>query len=231
MIYERKDAEALGTKHLSAVRSGFKAVADKPGLIQGYGSVFNVTDSYGDIVAPGAFAASLEKWKAKSRMPAMLWQHDSATPIGSWTTMREDSVGLWCEGQLLLTVPAGAQAYEHVKADTIDGLSIGFMTIERTWNNETDLRTLNIVDLWEVSLVTFPANDSARVQSVKSAPRVKTIREFEDFLRDAGFSAAAAKAIAARGFKANPEPREEDGDLAGLLASARAATRLFPIQK
>lgn len=224
---ERKQGAARPERHLAAIGRGLKAVADKPGLVEGYGSVFGIEDSYGDVVAPGAFKDSIAAWKAKGRMPAMLWQHNSDQPIGTWTDVEEDAVGLKCTGQLLLAVPGGEQAYEHLKAGTINGLSIGFQTVERSWNSETDVRTLLKIDLWEVSLVTFPANDSARVQSVKAALGIRTIRQFEDFLRDAGFSVDAAKAIAARGFKAKPDPRDEDGSLADVSAALKRATELF----
>ncbi|MFG1349086.1 HK97 family phage prohead protease [Xanthobacter autotrophicus] len=211
-------------KALAAVGLELRFDSAKPGLITGYGSVFNVRDTYGDVVAPGAFTASLADWKAKGRLPAMLWQHDSEDPIGRWTEMVEDARGLRCTGELLLSVPKGAEAYEHLKAQTIGGLSIGFRTIERTWNDDTDTRTLNIVDLWEVSLVTFPACDPARIDGVKSAPA--TIREFEERLREElGFSHREARVIAERGFKASLGPRDEGGGLNDLTASIRAAAK------
>lgn len=217
-------------KHLAVVGRELKLADDKPGLVTGYGSVFGIKDSYGDIVAPGAFKASLADWKAKGRMPAMLWQHDPSEPVGMWTEMEEDGIGLRCSGQLLLTVDKGKEAYEHLKAGTVGGLSIGFQTVERTWNYEEETRTLNKVNLWEVSLVTFPANDAARVSGVKGADRFSTIREFEDFLRDeGGFSHTQAKSIASRGFKAASDARDEPDGLAAVLAalrSANAATNL-----
>jgi hypothetical protein len=223
--------ESRGTKRLAAVGVELKAVADKPGLITGYGSVFNIRDSYGDVVAPGAFAASLAEWKTKGRMPAMLWQHESDEPIGRWTEMTEDGVGLRCSGELLLSVSKGAEAYEHLKAGTIGGLSIGFRTVERTWNDDTDTRTLNIVDLWEVSLVTFPACDPARVDGVKAEVAPRSVREFERFLRDeGGYSIAQAKAIASHGFKAGIDPRDEDGGLSDIAARLKAATAFLKSQ-
>jgi HK97 family phage prohead protease len=217
-------------KHLSVVGRELKLADDKPGLVTGYGSVFGVKDSYSDIVAPGAFASSLTEWSAKGRLPSMLWQHDQSEPVGVWTEMVEDGVGLRCTGQLLLSVSKGQEAYEHLKAGTVGGLSIGFQTVERTWNYEEETRTLNRVNLWEVSLVTFPANDAARVSGVKGADRFSTIREFEDFLRDeGGLSHAQAKAVASRGFKAASEARDEPDGLAAVLAalrSANAATNL-----
>lgn len=212
-------------KVLAPIGIELRAADDKPGLITGYGSVFNVRDTYGDIVAPGAFAASLNEWAGKGRLPAMLWQHDSDVPVGRWTEIAEDARGLRCTGELLLSVPAGAEAYEHLKAGTIGGLSIGFRTVERTWNDDTDTRTLNVVDLWEVSLVTFPACDPARIDGVKSAPP-STIREFEEWLREeCGFSHRRARLTAERGFKAGLEPRDEGGGLDGLAAHILAAAK------
>lgn len=127
----------------------------------GYGSVFGVLDSYGDIVAKGAFAASLKK-----RRPKMLWQHDPTMPIGVWEEVREDAIGLFMRGRLAETAE-GDRAYELLKMDALAGLSIGFRTIKSSFDEATGIRTLTEVELWEVSLVTFPANEVAVVSAVK----------------------------------------------------------------
>src|SRR5690606_865246 len=120
---------------------------------------------------------------------------------------------LWVEGQLADT-QRGRDAYALLKMSprpAINGMSIGFRATEWTMRSkpEEPRRTLKSVDLLEVSLVTFPANGKARVESVKGAEDIKTIRDFEDFLRDAGgFSNAQAKAIASHGFKGS-DPRDE----------------------
>lgn len=156
------------TKALAPVGLELKFSTEKPGQITGYGSVFGVVDDYGDIVAPGAFSKSLSDWKAKGKLPKMLWQHDSDDPIGVWTDMVEDSRGLRCTGELLLSVKKGAEAYEHAKAGTIDGLSIGFSARDRSYDETAGTRTLKTVDLWEVSLVTFQACEPAQIDGVKS---------------------------------------------------------------
>jgi HK97 family phage prohead protease len=192
----------------------------------GYGAVFGNVDSYGDVISPGAFKDTLTASKRSGNWPAMLSQHGGflggdATPIGVWTEMREDDTGLYVEGKLADT-PRGVEAYKLLKMTprpAINGLSIGFIAKEWSMRSkpEEPRRTLKTLDLMEVSLVTMPANPKARVQSVKGD--INTIRDFETFLRDVGgFSNAAAKAIAAGGFKANPEPRDEDdGQLADLI--------------
>jgi HK97 family phage prohead protease len=198
-----------------------KALKDD-GTFSGYGSVFGTQDAYDDIVAPGAFTRSLAGHKARNSMPALLWQHDPREPIGIWTDMREDERGLYVEGRLLVDEDATARrAYAHLKAGSLKGLSIGYMTRKSEYDQEKDVRTLTDVDLWEVSVVTFAANPDAQVAAVKG---IKTIRDFEAFLRDAGgFSHSAAKAIAAGGFKTTSEPRDEDGGLSDLLASIKRA--------
>jgi hypothetical protein len=126
--------------------------------------------------------------------------------------MKEDDTGLHVEGQLALKTAQGSEAYELLKMGALDGLSIGYITQASTIDDKKRVRTLTDVDLLEVSVVTFPANTSALVQAVKAAERIKTIREFEDFLRDVGgFSSEAAKKIASSGFKAKPDPRDEAG--------------------
>ena len=157
-----------------------KAVSED-GLFSGYGSVFGVIDSYKEVVAPGAFSESLSQ-----RTPALLWQHRSGEPIGVYSALREVQTGLYVEGKLALKTARGAEAYELLKMGAISGLSIGFITREDSYDRVTDVRTLKKVDLWEVSLVTFPANDAARVSGVKSIDTIASLADAESYLRDAG---------------------------------------------
>lgn len=174
-----------------------KALSDS-GVFSGYGSVFNVEDSYGDVVVPGAFADSLAAHQAKGRMPAMLWQHRSAEPIGIYTAMVEDTIGLKVEGQLALKTARGAEAHELMKMGALTGLSIGYMVREESYDRVTGINTLKKVDLWEVSPVTFPANDPARIQTVKSIELIEDLKSAEKYLRDAGLSRKEAMAFIAR---------------------------------
>jgi len=161
------------------------------GVFSGYGSVFGVKDSYDEIVAPGAFAESLAAHKIADTMPAMLWQHRSFEPIGAYLEMSEDSIGLKLTGQLELKTVRGAEAYALMNMKprpALSGLSIGFVTREDSFDRVTGIRTLNTVELWEVSPVTFPANESARIQSVKSIETIPDLKTAEKILRDLGFS-------------------------------------------
>lgn len=94
-------SERPSTKQRLDVPLKLKSVSET-GEFEGYGSVFGVKDSYGDIVVPGAFTKSLQTWKEKGRMPALLWQHQTAEPIGVYTEMKEDDVGLYVKGRLLI---------------------------------------------------------------------------------------------------------------------------------
>lgn len=171
---------------------------NEDGSFEGYGSVFGVKDSYDEIVAPGAFADSLASHKQAGTFPALLWQHRSGEPIGVYTSMAEDNIGLKVSGQLALKTSRGGEAYELLKMKAISGLSIGFVTREDSYDRVTGIRTLKKVDLWEVSLVTFPANDAARVQGVKSIEGIETLRDAERYLRESGMSRAEAVAFIAR---------------------------------
>jgi uncharacterized protein len=193
------------------------------GTFEGYGSVFNVLDSYGTKFAPGAFSASLAAHKRAGTMPKLLWQHDPSQPIGVYSSMSEDSRGLVVKGKFVRSVRQGQEAYDLLQAGALDGLSVGFMTQTYDTDPQTGVRTITGADLWEVSIVTFAANPAAKVDNVRAADRIRTERDLERFLRDeGGFSNARAKAIASRGFKAGPDPREEDGSLSDLMASLRA---------
>lgn len=137
---------------------------------EGYGAVFGNIDSYDDIIAPGAFAASIAEHKAAGSFPAMLWNHDAmAMPIGVWTSFEEDEHGLKMSGVFLDTV-AGRDAYTIAKAGAVTGLSIGYIVTasEIEKRDGKTVRVITEVKLIEVSLVTFPANDLARVDDVKS---------------------------------------------------------------
>ncbi len=181
------------------------------GVFTGYGSVFGVVDSYGEIVAPGAFSQSLSDHKAKGTMPSMLWQHRSAEPMGVYTEIIEDNIGLKVTGQIAMKTQRGAEAYELMKLRAITGLSIGFMPREDTRDKVSGITTLNVVDLWEVSPVTFPANDSARIQGVKSIELISDLRSAERFLRDSGMSRNESVAFISRVKSLAQSDSDEDG--------------------
>ena len=199
------------------------------GEFAGYGAIFGNIDAYGDTIAQGAFADTLKEWRKRDKLPPMLLQHGGAgftdndgIPIGKWTTMREDDKGLYAEGKLInMDTERGKTIYGALSEGVLDGLSIGYRPKEFTLRTkpEDPRRTLKSIDLIELSIVTFPANASARIAAVKSAAQeMTTIREFEDFLRDVGgFSHAQAKAIASHGFKAADPRDEDDADLVALL--------------
>lgn len=199
---------------------------DDDGVFTGYGSVFHVQDSYREIVAPGAFAASLAGWQARKNLPPCLWQHNAAQPVGPYLEMREDEYGLFVKGQLLKDdVALAREAYALMKAKVVTGLSIGYRVVVEEHNSDSRITTLKEIDLWEVSIVTFPANDAARVEDVKS---INTRREFERFLRESGFSRTEAVRIASSGF----EQRDSAGDDAEQkLAIERSAEYLLKLIK
>ena len=186
------------------------SVADD-GSFEGYGSVFGNTDSYGEVVAPGAFLESLAELKAKGRVVPILWQHNSTQPIGVYTEIVEDEHGLKVKGQLLIGdgtaanpgVQQAKEAYALLKAGAVSGLSIGYWVRSANYDEKTGIRTLVKLDLVEVSLVTFPANDDARVEAVKfklERGQLPTKPEFEKALREAfPFSKSQAAAIASHG--------------------------------
>lgn len=138
------------------------------GAFSGYASVFGKPDLARDIVMPGAFAASLSRRKADQ--VRMLFQHDPAEPLGVWCDLREDHHGLYCCGLLNLDVQRAREMYALMRQGAIDGLSIGFKTLRARRDITGGGRQLTRIDLWEISLVSFPLLPEARVHSVKTAP-------------------------------------------------------------
>lgn len=142
--------------------AGGAPVLSEGHVIEGYASLFGLTDQGGDAVLPGAFAASLARLAGKGGRVRMLWQHDPTRPIGVWDEIREDETGLWVKGRLLPDVAQAREAAALIVAGAIDGLSIGYRTV-RAERDRKGHRALAEVELWEVSLVTFPMLPEAKV--------------------------------------------------------------------
>ncbi|WP_062216629.1 HK97 family phage prohead protease [Aureimonas sp. D3] len=193
----------LRSEHVIRIAPGHSVkLADGPkGVIKGYGSTFNdVPDAYGDVIAPGAFARSLAEHRAAGTMPVMLWQHRSDEPIGRWTDIHEDDKGLSLTGQLNLGTTRGKDAHAHLVAGDVSGLSIGFFINEGGQESRADgTSLLTDLDLAEVSIVTFPANRSARIGHAKT---LKSKSELVALLREGGLSIMAAQRVAAGGWAA-----------------------------
>ena len=176
---------------------------DDSGIIEGYGSVFDVKDSDNEIIAPGAFLETLQWFRDNGLPVPMLWAHQSKEPLGMWEEFREDSHGLYLRGQMLIEkVQSAREKHALAKAKAVSGLSIGFRTLLSQLDRARGATVIEKLRLWEVSLVTFPANEAARLTAVKSTGEMPTEREFEEFLRDAGFSRTKAAAIVAKGYRA-----------------------------
>jgi HK97 family phage prohead protease len=185
---------------------------EENGLFEGYASVFHVEDHYRDVVVPGAFAKSLDQWHRKGGMPALLWSHRHDSPIGVYETMEEDDHGLLVRGRLLVDdIALARETYALMKAGAVNGLSIGYRPVVEDYDKSTGINTLKEIDLWETSLVVFPANEAATITGIK------TVREFEGFLRDAGFSKKEACRIASRGFDDQGELDQEHAIIAQLI--------------
>ena len=174
------------------------------GTFTGYGSVFGNKDQQGDVVQPGAFDRTLKEWAGKGKLPPMLWQHQENEPIGGYTSMHTDATGLFVNGKILLDAgPTEVRAYQHLKAGNVQGLSIGYTMFPNgtEYDKANDAYLLKDINLWELSVVTFPANTEALVETVKSAIDSGP-KEFERFLRDAGLSREQAKGLMSRGYEA-----------------------------
>lgn len=163
---------------------GEDVVVSDGAVIEGYASVFGACDQGDDIVASGAYAASLEALAEKGIRVKMLWQHDPTQPIGVWDEVREDARGLYVKGRILTDVEKGREAAALVNAGAIDGLSIGYRT-RRAVKNAQGQRVLHELELWEVSLVTFPMLPEARVGAKGDVPEPDPMREMAAALRAA----------------------------------------------
>lgn len=137
---------------------------NEAGRFTGYASVFDVVDNQKDIILRGAFTHTLQARKGDIKL---LWQHQMDEPIGTLETLMEDKRGLYVEGRLLLSIARAREAYDLIKAGALSGMSIGYTPKKHRFNPKTGVREIYEVELWEISLVTFPANSAASISAIK----------------------------------------------------------------
>jgi uncharacterized protein len=198
-----------------------KSLDDK-GSFSGYGSVYGNVDLKGDVMQPGVFAKSLAAKAENGKVVPVLWQHKSDTPIGKYTKLAEDGKGLYTEGQLSISGPYASQqakeAYGFMKDGVITGQSVGYNTKDEEYDPKGGVWNVKEADLWECSIVTFPANTDAMIDQVKHAIEhgtMPTVRFFENFLREAGYSKAVALEIASKGYAPILRRRESEEQASG----------------
>lgn len=170
----------LETKNISFVVKSFD---EGKGTFEGYGSIFGNEDSYGDIVKKGAFVDSLKK-----RKPKLLWQHRMSEPIGIYEEIREDEKGLFVKGKLEMESDFGKRIHSLLKMGALEGLSIGYRTVKCEFEDKERIRILTKLDLFEISIVTMPANEDALIDYVKSDEKeieqFDCMKDFENFLKE-----------------------------------------------
>ncbi len=186
------------------------------GTFTGLASPFGTMDYGGDIVMPGAFTKTLQEYKARSRRVPMLWQHKIDTPIGGYPLLEETDLGLDVVGECNMGVQKGVECHALFNKRDITGLSIGYTSIRDEYDEKTGIRRLFEVKLYEISPVTFPMHDDARLATVKS---IQSLADCEIYLRDAGFTRKEAIAFIAM---VKASPAQSDSVLTDAAACARA---------
>ena len=216
-------------RRAATMRLDLKSV-NEDGAFEGYASLFGREDLGRDVILPGAFSDSL-KSRGAARIK-MLFQHDPAEPIGVWDEIREDAKGLFVRGRLMIAVARAREELALMRAGALDGLSIGFKTVRGRRDAASGVRRLEAIDLWEISVVTFPMQPEARIEARNARPfaaRVPTERDFERWLtRDAGLTRMEARAVLRGGFhglKALRDASRTFAEDAALVSRMRAAAR------
>lgn len=200
------------------------------GVIEGYASIFGNADNGGDKVMPGAFVESLAKARQTGRTVKMLWNHNPSEPIGVWEDLAEDAKGLRAKGRLVLEVARAREVLALMKAGALSALSIGYRTLKSA--PDGNMRLLEKVDLFEVSPVTFPMNERARISSVKAdgcddiidklaAGDRLTEREFEKLAKGLGLSNSQAERAARIHLKGQGDPAKAASEADQFWAALR----------
>jgi HK97 family phage prohead protease len=201
-----------------------RVAIDPDGAIEGYASLFGEVDQARDMVMPGAFTQTL-KARGLRRIP-MLFQHDPAEPVGVWLEIAEDFRGLRARGRLIPDVMRAKELLSLIKAGAIDGLSIGYRTVRGQIDPKTRVRRLYQVDLWEISIVTFPLLNGARVSSVKdAAPKPSRLRVAAEAEWRAMLAGDVLSEPRAPRVPLASRLRERDGRKTALRGVARTAAR------
>lgn len=177
MFFEKKISATMRERKKLNFNLDLKSL-DHAGKFAGYASVFDRVDNQRDLIIRGAFSKTIEDRRDTIKM---LWQHQPHEPIGVFEKLFEDTNGLYVEGRLLLDVARAKEAYALLKAGAIGGLSIGYSPLRYRIDAQTGVRILSEVELWEISLVTFAANDAARVTVVKQFEPILTNHEIEQW--------------------------------------------------
>ncbi|WP_421557134.1 HK97 family phage prohead protease [Pseudomonas canadensis] len=188
----------------------------KAGVFEGYASVFDVIDSDGDIILPGAYKKALA---GQSRKVGMFFNHQTwEMPVGKWQTLEEDSKGLIVIGELTPGMSASNDLRAAMEHKTVEGMSVGFTVTKDDYSIiDTGREFKNVQALREISICTFPANEQATIDSMKSMESITTIRDVEHWLRDsAGLSKSQALGFIAR-FKSAVRSDSEGGEITALL--------------
>jgi len=207
-----------------------KAEADAEGRFTGYGSVFNNMDQGRDVIDGKAFDSTLERIKSSGKMPKMLWQHDPSQPIGVWDKIEKDERGLKVSGRVLSSLQKGAEVLTMLKESVLDGLSIGYQTKDFEIKKDDGggrFRLLKDLDLWEVSVVTFPMNTEATVTDVKN---LQSAGEVARILRQAGVPGKFADLVSQKGYDAAMATLE-DGHRGDDQEAKRQLDELFNAMK
>lgn len=205
---EKQKVEPMNFKYIAVpfeIRAADNASSDAM-IIEGYASVFDVIDSYETTFAKGCFDKSLRE----KGLPAFLLHHDSRMIAGTTLECREDARGLYWKAEFTKGVQHAEEAYRQAKQGAIKGISIGFIGTLYEEDEINDVRTFKEVELYECSLVAFPANPQAKIQAVRNN-LPKTVREFERYLRESGFSKDDAVRIASKGFETKQEEQRDSG--------------------
>lgn len=202
-----------------------KATDEQEGTFEGYASTFNNVDKGNDIVVSGAFRKSLRR--RPYQKVKLLYQHRTDEPIGVFESMKEDENGLFVKGRLAMGTQKGRESYELLKMGALDAMSIGFKADPKmqSYDERRRRRYLKEIDLMEVSLVTFPMNDKAIIHQVKGADR--TIREWEDLLRDAGDLSRVDAKIGAKALITALEQREVEDDYGDVIEKIKKVKQLI----
>lgn len=198
------------------------------GTFEGYASTFGgAPDSGGDVIHRGSFLETLEKGGINGTGIPMLWQHDTRNPIGKFPALGENNKGLKVQGKLTLGVNQAKEAHELLKDDVIKSMSIGFDAIEKE-HDKNGIRHIKKVNLWEISLVTFPMNARANITTIKAA---KNEREFEKALREAGLSWDTCKWLVSNCKDSLREVwNQENEELNPILDSLKTVNQSFGIK-
>jgi len=226
--FDNERKKNMEKNNLNLVIKALDIGQDENMSFEAYANISNIEDHSNDIIKSGAWGGVIEKATQTGEYPKLLYQHDHKKIVGVITNMQENETGLLIKGKFIDTT-LGRDVYTEVKTGAINQMSVGFSIKDQEMTEENKRIIKEVDKLYEVSFVTFPANEGSKVISVKSEEGKINVRMLEKILKDHGLSNTESKAIISGGIKNIKKLEQNETEYKNILEDMKKAINTLSI--